>query len=96
MRTGEDLGCPEEEMPGSARERREGQPPLLTPHHHSDPLEPCPPGQGPSCRWQFILPWSPHPMMFYWPPLPLLSFPPTAGYPPPNPRRMLSPQMCTP
>ena len=62
MRTGEDLGCPEE-MPGSARERREGQPPLLTPHHHSDPLKPRPPGRGPSCRWQFSLPWFPSPRL---------------------------------
>lgn len=75
MRTGEDLGCPEE-MPGSARERREGQPPLLTPHHHSDPLKPRPPGRGPSCRWQFSLPWFPSPRCSAGFPFPSSPFPP--------------------
>lgn len=62
----------------------------------SDPPEPRPAWspQGPPCRWQLSLSWSPTKMLCC-PPLPSSPFPPPAGRSPPNPLRTLSPQAHT-
>lgn len=49
------------------------------PHRDSDPLEPHPPGRGPSCWWQFIFPGPPAPGCSAG--LPLPSFPVTCRPP---------------
>lgn len=61
MRTGEDLGCPEEEMPGSARERREGQP-LSSPHTTTlIPSNHAHLGRGPPAGGSSVFPGPPTP-----------------------------------